>query len=67
MNDCLGKPKIESISYIFFGEISNANSIPLKELQIEKCMGIAFIFLVLKGETKSRKLNTATAILKSDL
>lgn len=56
MTNCLGKPKIESISYIFFGEISNANSIPLKELQTEKCMGIAFIFLVLKGETKAENL-----------
>lgn len=49
MTNRLGKPKIESISHIFFGEISSASSTPLKEAQIKKkkkYMGMAFIFLV---------------------
>lgn len=42
MTNCLGKPKTESVSHLFSGETTKANGIPLKEPQIEKCMGIAF-------------------------
>lgn len=61
MTNRLGKPKIESISHIFFGEISSASSTPLKEAQIKKKKKIhgngLYIFGVKKRD-KSRKHKT---------
>lgn len=58
MTNYLGKHKIESISHIFFGEISSASSTPLKEPQIKKIHGNGLYIFGVKKRDKSRKHKT---------